>query len=167
MPMEAVAYSAGAQEVQLRYRARRDGMFRFVVDDSERLVRVHTAGDRETDLEIGGRRLRFLVGRLADTWMVHGSSGNVELLELPRYPVAGDGDLGSGMLAPMPGRVLETQVSEGTEVVKGQLLIVLEAMKMEHRITAPRDGVVAKVHVRADDQVENGQLLVTLAEEEG
>jgi propionyl-CoA carboxylase alpha chain len=63
--------------------------------------------------------------------------------------------------------VLETQVAEGTEVVKGQLLLVLEAMKMEHRITAPRDGVIAQVHVHAGDQVENGQLLVTLAEQEG
>ena len=164
MPMETVGYSAGAGEVQLRYRARRDGMFRFVGDESEKLVRVHGAGGAETDLEINGQRLRFLVGRLGDTWMVHGSSGNVELVELPRYPLAGGGDLGSGMLAPMPGRVLETQVAEGTEVVKGQLLLVLEAMKMEHRITAPRDGVVAKVHVNAGDQVENGQLLVTLAE---
>ena len=164
MPMETVGYSAGAGEVQLRYRARRDGMFRFVADESEKLVRVHGAGGAETDLEINGQRLRFLVGRLGDTWMVHGSSGNVELVELPRYPLAGGGDLGSGMLAPMPGRVLETQVAEGTEVVKGQLLLVLEAMKMEHRITAPRDGVVAKVHVNAGDQVENGQLLVTLAE---
>ena len=44
MPMETVGYSAGAGEVQLRYRARRDGMFRFVADESEKLVRVHGAG---------------------------------------------------------------------------------------------------------------------------
>ncbi|NIP14534.1 MAG: biotin/lipoyl-binding protein [Pseudomonadales bacterium] len=167
MPTEAASYSAGAEEVRLGYRARRDGLFRFLADDAEKLVRVHSIGDGESDLEIDGQRLRFIVGRHGDSWMVHGSSGSVELLELPRYPVAGAGDEGSGLLAPMPGRVLETQVAEGSEVVKGQLLLILEAMKMEHRITAPRDGVVAQVHVTADDQVENGQLLVTLTEREG
>lgn len=167
MPMETAGYSAGPEEVRLRYRARRDGVFRFLIDDEEKLVRHHSSVDEECDLEIDGRRLRFLVGRHEDTWMVHGSTGSLELIELSRYPAAGGGDVGSGLLAPMPGRVLDTQVTEGASVVKGQLLLILEAMKMEHRIAAPRDGVVAEIHVETGDQVENGQLLVTLGEREG
>ncbi|MED5346878.1 MAG: biotin/lipoyl-containing protein, partial [Pseudomonadota bacterium] len=53
----------------------------------------------------------------------------------------------------------------GASVSKGDLLLIMEAMKMEHRITAPRDGVVASVHVAVGDQVDNGQLLVSMAEE--
>ena len=63
----------------------------------------------------------------------------------------------------MPGAVLSTAVAVGDEVQRGQLLLILEAMKMEHRITAPRDGTVEALHVAAGDQVENGQLLVTIA----
>ena len=66
----------------------------------------------------------------------------------------------------MPGAVLATEVAAGDEVAKGDLLVILEAMKMEHRIVAPRDGTVEHVHVGVGDQVDNAQLLVTLAEEE-
>ena len=66
----------------------------------------------------------------------------------------------------MPGTVLSAEVSVGDVVTKGDLLVVLEAMKMEHRITAPKDGSIADVHVIAGDQVETDQLLVTMAEEE-
>jgi biotin carboxyl carrier protein len=67
----------------------------------------------------------------------------------------------------MPGSVLATQVVAGAKVAKGDLLVILEAMKMEHRITAPRDGVVESVHVSEGEQVENAQLLVTLTATEG
>ena len=65
----------------------------------------------------------------------------------------------------MPGVVVSTEVQAGDTVKKGQLLMVLEAMKMEHRITAPRDGIVSEIHVVTGDQVGNGALLVRLAED--
>jgi len=67
-------------------------------------------------------------------------------------------------MAPMPGVVVSTEVSLGDAVTKGQLLLVLEAMKMEHRITAPRDGTISELQVVQGEQVANGQLLVRLAE---
>jgi len=70
------------------------------------------------------------------------------------------------LVAPMPGAILATEVKSGDNVSKGDVLIVLEAMKMEHRITAPRDGKVENVHVAIGDQVEKEQLLVSLEEEE-
>jgi biotin carboxyl carrier protein len=66
----------------------------------------------------------------------------------------------------MPGAVLATEIGAGAKVSKGDLLVILEAMKMEHRIVAPRDGIVEQVHVSVGDQVDNAQLLVTLTEEE-
>ena len=65
----------------------------------------------------------------------------------------------------MPGAVLAAEVAPGDTVNKGDLLVILEAMKMEHRIVAPRDGTVERVHVTVGDQVDNAQLLITLAEE--
>jgi 3-methylcrotonyl-CoA carboxylase alpha subunit len=65
----------------------------------------------------------------------------------------------------MPGRVLDVLVAAGARVVRGQALMVLEAMKMEHTIAAPTDGVVARVSYAAGDLVEEGAML--LAFEEG
>jgi 3-methylcrotonyl-CoA carboxylase alpha subunit len=62
----------------------------------------------------------------------------------------------------MPGRVLSVFVAEGEAVKKGQALLVLEAMKMEHRITAPADGTVRAVRIAAGEQVANGAVLVVI-----
>ena len=64
----------------------------------------------------------------------------------------------------MPGKVLATHVNVGDSVDKGQLLLILEAMKMEHRITAPVSGTVSAVHAVVGDQVTNGALLIMLEE---
>jgi biotin carboxyl carrier protein len=68
----------------------------------------------------------------------------------------------------MPGKVTKLLVGPGDRVTKGQALAVLEAMKMESRFEAPRDGVVAAVHVREGEQVEEGAVLLDLVQvEEG
>jgi acetyl/propionyl-CoA carboxylase alpha subunit len=70
-------------------------------------------------------------------------------------------EAGGDLRSPMPGRVRRSFAREGDSVGRGQVLLVLEAMKMEHAIRAPRDGVVRAVHVREGDLVEAG---VELAE---
>ena len=64
--------------------------------------------------------------------------------------------------APMPGTIVNVQVSAGQQVTKGQVLVVMEAMKMENEIMAPSDGTVASVMVKKGDSVENGTPLVAL-----
>jgi 3-methylcrotonyl-CoA carboxylase alpha subunit len=82
----------------------------------------------------------------------------------PLAPAA-DADIGGGRLtAPMPGRVIELLVAPGAAVRQGQPMMVIEAMKMEHTIAAPRDGVVAAVNFTAGDLVEEGAELIELAE---
>ena len=67
------------------------------------------------------------------------------------------------LTAPMPGKILAVHVAPGARVERGQLLMVLEAMKMEHAITAPAAGVVSAVHYAAGDVVEEGALLLSFA----
>ena len=67
-----------------------------------------------------------------------------------------------GLVAPMPGVVLEVLVTAGESVEAGQTLMILEAMKMEHRHLADGDGRVVRAHVAVDQQVKNRQLLVTV-----
>ena len=78
-------------------------------------------------------------------------------------PVASAPAGGEAIKAPMPGTILKVNVSNGQAVKKGDVLFVLEAMKMENEIMAPCDGTVASVGVASGASVENGTVLCTLA----
>lgn len=67
-----------------------------------------------------------------------------------------------GLEAPMPGKVIAVKVAPGDTVVKGDELLVIEAMKMENAVRAPRDGRVKSVHARAGDMVSPGAVLVEM-----
>jgi biotin carboxyl carrier protein len=62
----------------------------------------------------------------------------------------------------MPGLIVAVPVVEGQAVVKGQDLVILESMKMQNELKAPRDGTIGRVRVRAGDSVEQNQVLITL-----
>ena len=66
------------------------------------------------------------------------------------------------LISPMPGTVIEVTASEGQQVRKGDTLLVLEAMKIEHTILAPHDGTVQSLHYQAGDMVEEGAELLVL-----
>jgi len=77
---------------------------------------------------------------------------------------AGEGAAGDGQVrAPMPGKIVALSAQAGQAVTRGQALLTLEAMKMEHALTAPHDGVVETVAVALGDQVNEGAVLVRLA----
>lgn len=76
---------------------------------------------------------------------------------------ASDGDI----LSPMPGKIIAVEVNAGQSVTKGQKLLTLEAMKMEHSLTAPFDGIIAELNAQAGGQVSEGTLLVRVAAVEG
>ena len=96
---------------------------------------------------------------------VNGTVYEVELEELtgsapvsaPAAPAAGE-----QICAPMPGNILAVNVTAGQAVKKGDVLMVLEAMKMENEIMCPRDGVVASVNTSKGASVESGTLLCVL-----
>ena len=168
LPFEIMQFQVGDETCLIQYRSRRDGRFRFRFgeDDEETLVTVFDCGTGLVDIDLGGIRVTYRIERDGMKWHTHGNRGDLSLLELPRYPDTSAGELAGGLMAPMPGTVLAAEAKAGDTVSKGDLLLILEAMKMEHRITAPMDGTVETMHVNAGDQVENGQLLVTLNENE-
>jgi len=124
-------------------------------------IRGGFGGGSPVEIVVGGRMHRALAlrdGVRVFVW-VDGKTFVFERAERRRTRAASEqaGDL----LAPMPGRVRKTLVSIGDSVRKGQPLLVLEAMKMEHSIRAPRDGAVRRLLVREGDLVDAG---VELAE---
>ena len=89
------------------------------------------------------------------------------LAALPRTDANAAGAAGDGaILAPMPGRVIAVDIVAGDTVTKGQRLVTLEAMKMEHSMTAPFDGTVAELNAEAGAQVTEGTVLVKIAKNE-
>jgi len=69
---------------------------------------------------------------------------------------------GCSLAAPMPGRVIKLYVEPGAKVKRGEPLLILEAMKMEHTITAPADGTVREIHYASGEQVVEGAQLLRL-----
>ena len=168
MPPERTKFRHGDDEIAVSYRSQRDGAFQVTLDEDEpRTVAVFSVEGGQVDLEIDGRRLQLAIAGTEDRWLVHGTDFDVDLTELPRLPLPGLLEIKGGLTAPMPGNVLATHVQQGEEVREGQLLLILEAMKMQHRIVAPFDGSVKELHVGEGDQVDNGALLVMLEESGG
>ena len=119
-------------------------------------------GDVTFTADIAGRRVDAVVVRDGDTIEVRIAGIAARLsLRAPRTAAAEAG--GDGRItAPMPGRVLALDVSVGQTVAAGDRLLVLEAMKMEHRLTAKLAGMVSAVHVAEGDQVGDGMVLVEI-----
>ncbi|MDF2845652.1 MAG: hypothetical protein K0R00_4078 [Herbinix sp.] len=83
--------------------------------------------------------------------------------EIPAATPTTGGSTGSvKVAAPMPGKIISTKAGIGQSVKKGDVILILEAMKMENEIVAPQDGTVASIDVSAGDAVEAGTILATL-----
>ena len=94
------------------------------------------------------------------------TGGDTVLVEVPEFDADVEAVLGGDHVsAPMPGKVLSISVEAGAEVTRGDTVAVMEAMKMEHALTAPRDGVVETVAGKVGDQVSEGDILVQLVAE--
>ncbi len=100
--------------------------------------------------DVGGERVLFLAG---DAWPIAAPTAD-------RRGGEGEGD--GAILAPMPGRILSVAVAAGDSVSRGQRLLVVEAMKMEHALVAPFAGTVAELAVREGQQVAERTLLARI-----
>jgi propionyl-CoA carboxylase alpha chain len=159
MPNQRLSLRHGEEEIEVAYRTTRDGRFRF--SDGTHAT-VHSWSATDIDVEIGGRRVQSRVTRFEDQLIVQGPRGDITFDELPRFVIPGSEDTAGGYIARMPGKILELRVAAGDTVTAGQTVLVLEAMKMEHPVNAPEDGVVTEVLVTQGDQVESGTLLIVV-----
>ncbi len=118
---------------------------------------------RWATLTIDGIRQRLAYHHSQVQLWLYGHNGNLELLDVTHEPVSAAGAAASGHIkAPMDGAIVDVLVSEGDRVSKGQLLVVLEAMKMEHPLKAGCDGIVRRVQASQGDQVKSRQVLVEI-----
>ena len=164
MPPMQMTFELAGVEQTLEYRQGLDGRFAFTIQGERRDVRVFqgSEGEGEIELAVDGTRSAWWVSSRNDVWFVQGPFGGMQARELPRFPSTVEQAAGTAARAPMPGKVLDIRVSPGDVVKAGDLLLTLEAMKMEHQITAPADGRVVELGVTLGEQVANGAVLVVL-----
>ena len=133
------------------------GGHRLTVGALQVPARGSLGDDSELHAQLGERRLRAAVVASSERRHVFFGGRSWPLSLVDTLYVGGEGeDVHGGMFAPMPGKVIALAAEPGTTVEKGAPLIVLEAMKMEHTICAPRKGVVKAFHFAPGDQVTDG-----------
>jgi acetyl/propionyl-CoA carboxylase alpha subunit len=115
-------------------------------------------------LDHDGVRRTYSVARAGLDWFVDSSLGSTTLREEERFPLPGSAVAAGSLVAPMPGLVTSVRVDAGDRVESGQVVVTVEAMKMEHSVRAPGGGYVREVRVRTGDQVANGAVLVVVDE---
>ncbi len=165
LPSQAqqVSFTCGETEFDVRYRFER-GTLSATIGDWSPAARLIAAGDGVVDAEIDGIRRRYRVTVSGAVSYVDSALGSSALHEVDRFPDPSAMQEAGSLLAPMPGAVVRVEVDEGTAVSAGTTIIVLEAMKMEHTVRAPADGLVSSIVVAVGDQVESGQVLALVTE---
>ncbi|BFU41911.1 biotin carboxylase N-terminal domain-containing protein [Krasilnikovia sp. MM14-A1004] len=131
------------------------------IDDHPPTAVVHADGTRVI-LDVSGIRLSFGVHRVGDVSYVDSPEGSVTLRELSRFPLPALDTAEGSLIAPLPGAVRRVLVVPGQRVRAGELLLTLEAMKLEHPVHAPSAGVVASLPVQPGAEVDTGELLAVL-----
>ncbi len=161
-----VTYLIDGTPLEVRYAAEGDGRFLVECGDrgGEAVLLDWTA--ESLVLELDGIRRRFRVAVAGDTTWLHGPLGSATLVEQPRFPSQTADELASGCLAPMPGVVRQVLVAPGDRVEPGTVMVVLEAMKMEHPLVAHVAAVVKEVRVAIGEMVDPDAVMVVLDTEE-
>ena len=146
----------GGNEHRIEYHFTRTGLV-LPADESTQLV--SGSADEVILTDDSGVAYSFAVARHGQDVYIDSARGPVHLTALPRFPEPGSAVEKGSLVAPMPGNVIRLGAAVGDTVTTGQPLIWLEAMKMEHTITAPADGVLAELNVDTGQQVEVGAVL--------
>ena len=152
----------GGDEFVVRYRYTRTGVD---LPDHDDVTVVSTAPGRVV-LSVGGVERAFAIARYSSDVCVDSPLGPVHLIALPRFPDPDAAVAQGSLLAPMPGSVLRIGAAAGDTVTAGQPLMWLEAMKMEHTVTSPGDGILAELNVEVGQQVDVGAVLARVEDPE-
>ncbi len=163
------AFEHAGKRLAVRYVAHEEDRFTIEVgslDGESRQLDARLADCRGDVLvaEIDRVRRRFRIGQGAgDRLSVHGLGRVSELTRVSRFPERQASAVAGGCAAPMTGRIVEVAVAEGDRVEAGATLVVLEAMKMEHRLVAQGAGMVQEVRARGGQMVDPDEVLVVVS----
>ncbi len=153
---------AGAHHIA-RLERSHDGVMVLAIGEQRWPLNVTSRHSELFDVTLAGQRRAVTVYATGERFSIFSAEGSVVLRQIDPIAHAADGATEGGRLtAPMPGKVISFLAQPGQIVKQGQALAVMEAMKMEHTITSPRDGTVGELLYAVGDQVSEGGELLTL-----
>jgi len=159
LPDQSISFLSGEKECEISYRALRDGSYLINGDIKGS---ISSWSPRGLAVEIGNKRFKSDVTLSEDLIVIKMPWGDCSLFIKPKFVLPGTEQISGGLVAPMPGKVIDLKVRVGSKVKKGDSLVILEAMKMEHMVSAPEDGKVKEIFIKKEEQLENGALLLVL-----
>ena len=158
MPHQRIKLMILKNEIEIKYQLKRSGLFEVMGTN----CKIHAVDESGIDIEVGSHRFFAQVTRADDQILINMPFGDLDAAIVPRFIEPGNEVLEGGLVAPMPGKVIEVRVKKGDKVKAGDTLIIIEAMKMEHSIKATENGKVTKLMVSLNQQVDNGATLLVL-----
>jgi propionyl-CoA carboxylase alpha chain len=160
LPRQRVTFRYRERTIDVGYATRRDGSFDVAEGD---VAHVRAWDPRTIDVEMHGLRRSVRVSHVGEHLYVQARQGTIDFAIVPRFAVPGSAmSAAGGLVAPMPGVILDVRAEVNQRVLAGETLVVMEAMKMEHVIAAPYDGTVSALLVAKGQQVERDSQLLTL-----
>ena len=158
MPPQRVKLLFAQDEIEVKYKLNKDNLYEVM----DSICEINHCDNDGIDIEIDSYRFYAHVTEAGGEIIINMPFGDVNAAVLPRFIEPGNDIPEGGLIAPMPGKVIDVRVKKGAQVKAGETLIIIEAMKMEHSIKATETGKIAKVMVKLNDQVDNGATLLVL-----
>ena len=159
LPNQKVTFEFENTEYDFEYKQKRDQKFLF---SNNKEAFIYSSDEDGIDMIFDGKRHYSRVKLSKNNILFQMTLGDVMLQLKPRFKMPGTEVTIGGLIAPMPGKVIDVKVKKGKKVKAGDTLVILEAMKMEHSIKASEDGTVSELLISVNDQVENGALLMVV-----
>lgn len=159
LPFQRTMFEIDDEAFTVRYKQQRNGSF---LDDNNQIAIINDVADEFIDIEFENVRRRVNITRYENLYLVQHDRGHKLIKLLPRFKNEQDLIQKGSLISPMPGKVTEMNVKVGDNITKGQKLLVMEAMKMNHSISSDRDGIVKEIYVNKGDQLETGTSLLLL-----
>ena len=159
LPHQRTTFEIDDAEITVCYKQQRDGSF---LDDKKQIAIINDVTDEFIDIEYENIRRTVNITQHENLYLVQHGRGHKLIKLIPRFKNEQELTQKGSLVSPMPGKVTEMNVKVGDSVTKGQKLLVMEAMKMNHSISSDRDGVIEEIYVNKGDQLETGTSLLFL-----
>ena len=158
MPLQRVKLLFVQDEIEVKYKLNKDNFYEVMGS----ICKIYHCDSFGIDIQIGSHRFYAHITEACSEIVINMPFGDINASVLPRFIEPGNDIPEGGLIAPMPGKVIDVKVKKGSKVKAGDTLVIIEAMKMEHSIKATETGKIAKVMIQLNDQVDNGATLLVL-----
>ena len=160
--LEQTRFRGNRGEITVEYRFGREALQLRINDEPQPLAGCEVAAPERIRMQVAGILRSYDMHRVGDTFYVDSPLGFSQLEELPRFDVPREETAPGSLVAPLPGVVNEVKVKQGDTVSAGDVLLVIDSMKVFHWISAPLSGRIAEIRVAPGNHVEGGAVLVVI-----